>query len=237
VARNNQSTYLQHNKYNMGLLEKIIAKLAPYQCLGCGLTGNILCDGCLQLFSDLVDRCGKCRQTSLANLTCRSCQQNFPLVRAVAVTDYEGVAKDLVWQLKFGGVRSAAKLMASCMEPLLGALARPESIIVPVPTAAARVRQRGYDQAKLLAHELAEKSNVPYAEVLMRLGHTQQVGAERSLRLQQLKGAFRVTKNVRGTHIILIDDITTTGATLGSAAKILIEAGATSVQAITFAQA
>ena len=112
------------------------------------------------------------------------------------------------------------------------------TIIVPVPTATSRVRQRGYDQAVLLAKEVARQSGLKYTHCLSRTTQAHQVGAGRSQRIKQLSGAFRVTKpdQVMGVHILLIDDVITTGATLESAALLLKKTGAKRIDALVFAQ-
>ena len=107
------------------------------------------------------------------------------------------------------------------------------------PTATSRVRQRGYDQAKLLARALARQAGLPYLDCLARVGQTHQVGATREQRLRQLQAAFRVRRPnaVRSAYLLLVDDVSTTGATLELAATILKSAGARRVDAIVFAQA
>lgn len=114
----------------------------------------------------------------------------------------------------------------------------PGFIIVPVPTATSRVRQRGYDQATVLARRLARKQRLPYARLLARLGQAHQVGAGRAERVSHLKDAFRAIRvaHIQGAHILLIDDVCTTGATLESAARTLRAAGAKRVDALVFAQ-
>ncbi len=113
-----------------------------------------------------------------------------------------------------------------------------EVLLVPVPTATTRVRERGYDQAVVLARELSRLSGRTSACPLVRLGQAHQVGASRAARLRHLDGAFRVrySDKIKGAHIVLIDDVCTTGATLESAARALREAGAKQVDALVFAQ-
>jgi ComF family protein len=111
-----------------------------------------------------------------------------------------------------------------------------DCVIVHVPTTAKRTRQRGYDQAKLIAGELSRITGLPRFDCLARSGKARQVGASRAERLKQLQAAFRLKKPVAGKHIVLIDDVVTTGATLEAAAKVLHVNGASSVHAIVFAQ-
>jgi ComF family protein len=127
--------------------------------------------------------------------------------------------------------------MAARLRPLLPT--GRDVVIVPVPTATSRVRQRGYDQAKLLARALSRQARLPYLDCLARTGQAHQHGASRSQRLRQLTAAFRVRRQraVRGSHIVLIDDVVTTGATLEAAAAVLHAAGATRVEAVVFCTA
>ena len=220
----------------MSLLDTLVSTFAPYDCLGCGTEGDLLCPDCLMLFSQIPERCYRCKKLSAGNKTCSSCRSSSALHSVQAVTVYDFVAKDLVWQLKFQGAQSAAGQMARLMAPLL---AHKGALLVHIPTATTRVRKRGYDQARLLARELSKQVRLPHLPLLVRMGQHHQVGASREQRITQLKMAFRVTgaTSVRDAHIILVDDVLTTGATLEAAAKILKTAGAKRVDALVFAQA
>jgi ComF family protein len=142
-----------------------------------------------------------------------------------------------VWKLKFAHARAAVDPMAAL---LVGrCLFDADTLFVPVPTATNRVRQRGYDQAELLCRALAAHTGLPYRLALARHGQSRQVGTSRSERLKHLENALRVTASplVHGKHIVLIDDVLTTGATLEAAARVVKRAGAKRVDAIVFAQA
>jgi ComF family protein len=112
------------------------------------------------------------------------------------------------------------------------------TLIVPIPTAISRIRQRGYDQTVLLARALSRQGHLLRADVLVRVSRSRQVGANRQKRLAQLRNSFIVSGNelVRKADILLIDDVVTTGATLETAATVLKKAGAKSVSAVVFAQ-
>jgi ComF family protein len=230
------STYLQHIKHNMSVIDQLLAVLAPYECLGCAAEGNLLCEACTQQLTVLPERCYRCSRLSAGSLTCSDCRLASNLYRIRAGAAYSGVAKDLVWRLKSAGALAATRQMAMCLSPLLAS--EPGLTIVPVPTATSRVRGRGYDQAKLLARELSRQTRLPYLDCLARRGYTHQVGASRQQRLSQLNGAFRAKspEKVHGTHILLVDDVVTTGATLEAAAALLAANGVARVSAIVFAQ-
>jgi ComF family protein len=157
-------------------------------------------------------------------------------VRAAVI--YEQLAKDLVWRLKFAHAQDAAREMAALMRPSVGHQQEIDFLIVPVPTATTRARQRGFDQARLVAQELARSVRQPYADVLARQNQAHQVGASREQRKQQLAGAFRVTKPwpIKHVRILLIDDVVTTGATLEAATAALRAVGARHIEALVFAQ-
>lgn len=204
----------------MELLDKLIGKFAPHVCVACGQEGALLCVRCCSLLPDSAPR-----------------DRLHGLDSVRAATIYDSFAKDLVAGLKFQGTREAAGIMARQMVPLV--LKDKKAVIVPVPTSTKRVRQRGFDQADLIARELAKHTRLATGRYLKRHGHTHQIGASREQRLQQLKSSFSLRKgtNLDGRRVILVDDVTTTGATLEAAAAMVRAAGPAYIEAIVFAQA
>lgn len=220
----------------MGIIDHIIGVVAPHSCLGCGYEGALLCRDCLRRLPAVPPRCYHCRQASVDFRTCQNCRAASQLHAVYTATVYDGPAKDMVWQLKFQGAQTAARIMARQMNRVL--VKDNPACVVPVPTATSRVRRRGYDQARLLARQLARHSRLPYVEVLKRQGQAHQVGANQEQRLRQLQNAFRACNLsvVRGRRLILVDDVVTTGATLEAAASVLRAAGARRVDSVVFAQ-
>jgi len=136
--------------------------------------------------------------------------------------------------MKFERARAATATIASALHaPPIST----QTVVVPIPTATTRMRQRGYDHAKLIARHFARLNHVAYAPALARMGQHRQVGASGERRRQQLATAFRATQPLAGKCIILIDDVVTSGATLEAAARTLRIAGAARVDATVFARA
>lgn len=219
------------------LIDKLLAHIAPHDCLNCGTEGALLCTDCTHLLAPLPAACYRCRKLSDTAKTCDSCRHQSELFAVKVATRYQGVAKDLVWQLKFQGAQAAAREIA---DQLAGLVPHLEGfVIVPVATATSRIRQRGYDQATLIARALAARTGLPYAAALRRSGQHHQLGSGRQQRLSQLQHAYRVVRpmSLKDQHVILIDDVLTTGATLEAAAKAIKAAGANRVSGLVFARA
>ncbi len=221
----------------MTLLDSLIAIVTPYSCLGCGVEGSALCARCRQSVNDLriAPRCFRCRQPTQDFRVCLGCKAGTNLRQVWVTAELKGLAKQLLYFYKFERAQGAGGLLAQLMEPLL-----PRGkgyVLVSVPTATSRLRERGYDHSYLIARQLAPDRN-EVVRGLVRLNQTRQVGAHRQERLTQLRGAFRVThgEQLKGRKVLLIDDVITTGATLQEASHVLMQAGVASVDALVFAQ-
>ncbi|MDB5168778.1 MAG: putative Phosphoribosyltransferase [Candidatus Saccharibacteria bacterium] len=198
----------------MNFLDTFLGLFAPHECLHCSSEGVLLCEPC----ADGLPAVPNARLLTGGTIMAR--------------TTYNPLAKALVWRLKADSARAAAKEIAALLPEVEA------GIIVPVPTATSRTRQRGYDQAVLIARAYARRHGLPYRQHLVRLSQSRQVGATRAQRMKQLATAFRVTNlaQLAGSHIVLIDDVSTTGATLERAAQELIAAGAGRTDAVVFAR-
>lgn len=224
----------------MLILDKLISLYAPFNCLGCGIENKaLLCPICTQTIPPVPSRCYRCMAVTHDYAVCDRCRRYTPLRHVTVAVHYDGVAKELLHTAKYEravhGLSEIAEIMKDHMEHLYE---EGYDYIVPVPTATSRVRQRGYDQAEVLASHIARGIAIPNASLLLRFGQAHQVGAGRITRLKQLQGAFRLkdTAKVSGRRLLLVDDVITTGATLEAAAAVLKKAGAARVDAIVFAQ-
>jgi ComF family protein len=217
-----------------------------------------VCSDCLKslhpLSSWLCVRCGEALPYSISNDgriegQCRVCQlAQPPFERAVAYGAYDGVLRDLVHLLKFDQIRPASKtlgrLLAIGVTKLEPSLPAGSIAVVPVPLYVPKERQRGFNQADLIALAALKQvgSSVPgnrfelLDHTLVRTRDTgSQIGLTRHQRRENLRGAFKVVNPTRvcGRNILLVDDVYTTGATASECTRVLLRAGAAQVWVAT----
>ncbi len=151
---------------------------------------------------------------------------------------YTGVARTAVHRLKFRGLRALAPVMASAMAGSVRSEFSAD-VVVPVPLHRSRLRERGYNQAQLLADRLGVALGLPLDTRLLsrvRQAGTQVDAGSATVRQANVRGAFEAAQRASGFRVLLVDDVTTTGSTLDSAAGALKEAGAAAVHCVTFAK-
>lgn len=217
-------------------IQTALSLIAPHRCLSCGRQGSLVCSQCYRgLALPKVESCVVCNRLSGDWRLCPGCRHGTGLRRVVVASRYEGMVKELILNLKYRGIRAAAMPLAALLSEQLS---RPPSCLSFVPASLQRQRRRGYHPAGLIAHELGRLGGVPVHNLLGRLNDTQQVGAARSHRLEQLKDTFYAVRPaaVLNKRILVIDDVATTGATLIETARALKVAGATSVEALVVAK-
>ena len=216
----------------MSVLEQLLSTIAPHACLGCTAEGALLCAKCVQALPLVPSRCYQCGRSTTNYQTCLDCQPTSPLAGVWVVTPYAGPAKALLHVIKFERARAGARDVARAMVRLLP---NGPYTITHAPTATSRIRARGYDQAELIAKELARATGQPHRALLGRTTQQRQLGQSRVSRKQQMEDAFRPLCPAPQGTILVIDDVLTTGATLDSAATTLRLNGAQHVCAAVFA--
>lgn len=147
----------------------------------------------------------------------------------------------LVHELKYRNRRSIAQYLGVSLARLVlsDAMLKNADMLIPVPLHPARLRERGYNQSQLLAEQVSRLVRIPWADALRRVRNTRpQVTLDDKAREKEVKGAFaaRPETSVRGKKVVLVDDVSTTGATLASAAQALSEAGALQIYALVVAR-
>ncbi len=174
---------------------------------------------------------------------CSAClteRRFFAVARAIGI--YEGWIVETLSRFKYHGASHLAiplgNLMAECHDPDL--LWSAIDMLIPVPLHPHRLRQRGFNQALLLARQISRRHSLPVdfltlERIRITVPQVELSGAERK---KNLHGAFRVRKkeNIRQKHILLVDDVFTTGATAHECSKVLLRAGAKQVDVITCAR-
>lgn len=234
------------------LAQDLLDLLLPRACLGCRDRippeegQSLVCARCRTLLRPPpFPRCPRCDLPvgtgGPRGDACLECQDWPPeLVSARAAVVMEPPADALVHALKYGGWRTLGEMMGSRMAAVPGPVGG-DAVAVPVPTTERRRRDRGYNQAQVLAAVVARLRGMPLVEALERPGGRTQVRLGPEERRANVMGSFRllpaVGSRIRGREVILIDDVLTTGATAISAAGTLSQGGAGSVHLLTFARA
>ena len=230
-----------------GLLDLLL----PLACACCGRAldagePGIVCGRCWARLHVLPEpRCGRCGHPTTRR-ACRWCMLLPPYVRAARSVCWatKGSGQRVLHALKYEGWPRVADGAAARMARLdwPADVLEERSALVPVPLAASRQRQRGYNQSECLARALAPLWQVPVrTDVLIRARGTQtQTRLTPEERVRNVHGAFAATaaaNGLRGAHVVLVDDVVTTAATLNACAAVLHAAGVRIVSYVTFGRA
>jgi competence protein ComFC len=231
--------------------ETLASLLYPPHCAGCRepLSQNdLLCDACKKSPARIKPPfCRTCSQpfdgAIDGEFTCANCHnRHFHFECAVSVFRSRGVIRDLLHRFKYQQefhlrLPLADWLMQSLHDARIEN--QPYDSFVPVPLHSARQREREYNQAEVLAAIASERTGRPMIRALKRIRYTPtQTRFDRAERMENLRNAFemRKTADVQGKHLLVVDDVLTTGSTVDECARILKKAGAASIRVITVAR-
>ena len=231
---------LQHH------LRPIIDFALPPRCGGCGTIVDEVdsfCAGCWTKLEFLgVGGCSRCGLPLQAtdSQTCGACIAKPPrLERIRAAVAYGDISRSIAMRLKYGRKVALARTMSRFMQPLLGNVG-PDALLVPVPLHRSRLWGRGFNQSVTVARELSRRTGVPVAvDALKRTRATPPLkGMSMHQRRRTVAGAFKANPatDVDGRHVILVDDVLTTGSTANACARVLSRAGASRVDLISWAR-
>lgn len=205
------------------LIEQFLALLLPDRCAGCGRAGTLLCD--------------RCRASFVA-------YTGEPIRVADDLTDvgvafvFEGPLRHALHQLKYRRVRRVARPLGALLATHLRTLPWPLDALAPIPLHRQRLAERGFNQAELLAREVAAISGLPLiVGPLMRVKATrQQALLDTPGRIENVANAFIWNGTPPPARIALVDDVLTTGATVNACARALRIAGTREVYALALAR-
>lgn len=217
----------------MNPLVSLLSLLASDNCISCGGSGAVLCQNCIDILW-YPPSCFICGRINESSLTCNGCKSKTPLTSLNFSSEYAELAKVLVRTMKFRPSRIAARDISRALhsELSLGS----GTVVTYVPTPSSRIRERGFDHARLIARLYSRRINTPFKQLIERKHDVRQVGANKTMRIEQMKGAFEFKGHKIPDKVLLIDDVVTTGATIESAARALKKAGVKEVHGIVFAR-
>ena len=207
--------------------------LLPPACPGCGREGEALCAACRKVMSRRRDE----PPAAPIGLPVR---MPVGIVQLEWCCSYTGPARACVHALKYDGERRLVEPLARLMAERWQRAGIGGELLVPVPVHAERLRQRGFDQAELLARALGRLLDIPVEQAVRRAARTtaqHQLG--RSARAGNVRSAFapdaRSVAAIADRWVVMVDDVVTTGATLAGCARVLHDAGARAVSALCLA--
>jgi len=224
------------------LLWEALDWLYPPSCGGCGAWGARWCLECIQKTIEIMPPiCPICGNPNSKNEECERCRISPPLFTSLrSYSVFGGSIREAIHKFKYkheiGLGEALSRLMITKIEKLNWSL----DLITSVPLGLVRFKERGYNQATLLARPIALFYKVPFSsQALSRVRETRtQVGLSVVERNENMSGAFQAKYGlVRGKNILVVDDVATSGATLNACAKALLENGASKVYGFSLARA
>lgn len=215
-----------------------------WKCSACGkenFDGGYFCKECEKKFpyndKYICAHCG--RQTVAATEYCSTCAEVLTAIdRGRSVFSYEGDIPLLIMGMKYNNKRYLVDYFAEKLSFLYLQNYFNADYLTYIPMTEKAERKRGYNQSKLLAEGVSKRTGVPVSDCLIKIKETKrQAKLKRKERLKNLEGAFRVVNrsSVKGRAFVIIDDVTTTGATAQAVAERLKRAGATKVYLLSVA--
>lgn len=224
-----------------GLGERLLDLLFPARCVNCKQVKGALCASCLAgiqpITTPTCERCG--HPLDSARAVCPQCRiRPLTITRIQSAVWHEGALREAIHALKYNHRRDVARPLAQFASALVAQTELRYDFVTSVPLHLTREQERGYNQAELLAEQVARMSHLPYARVLQRTRATaDQIGLDAKARRVNVANAFQADPlQVANKIVLVIDDVSTTGATLDACAVALFLARASAVYGVTIAR-
>lgn len=224
-------------------IRSVVDFVLPPACTVCKRPGGVICAECATtitwVYGPACHRCGSNTDSPVS--ACWSCRQKPHLLSQIRTAVwFEGAIPELIHRLKYKEGFALAPLLSRYMAEAWPDWDEPVDLIVPVPLHPDRYKKRGYNQSALLTQALSTRIPFPWDEgAIRRVRYTRpQVGLSAHERQNNLRGAFQADPaRIAGKHVLLIDDVFTTGSTLHEVAQATIAAGASRVSGYCLARA
>ena len=223
------------------MLSRLVDLVLPPCCGGCRIPGSWFCDCCRarirRLEEPLCPRCGAEVESARKDCGCRTRLKSLSRLRSAVA--YEGPVEIALQRFKYHGWRRLAEPLALLMAERLMVEGLPAPWAMAVPLHSSRLRQRGFNQAELLAAELRKRLMLtkPPGQLVRTRPTPPQVGHDRRWRLENVRDAFEWRgSSLAGRSIMLVDDVATTGATLEACAAALRACGSGPVMGVSVAR-
>lgn len=206
----------------------------PKRCVSCLQFGAYICSRCFSQIEYIRGPvCPVCQRQAVGGGTHPGCRNRYRLDGLVVMCRYRGPIRKAIVQVKYKWVYDLERIFADLIADNLWRFDLPKNLVlVSVPLHSKRKKWRGFNQAETLARLLAKSLGMPFADILIRVIDTKtQVGLKRDERRKNVVGAFSIKEGtkVRGKTILLVDDVYTSGATMGECCRVLKKAGAKEV--------
>ncbi|MBU2635225.1 ComF family protein [Patescibacteria group bacterium] len=234
----------------MNIKNIILDILFPKLCLGCGQEGKYICSKCELFVSEASSICPVCGGPSFNGDTHLYCKTKYSLDGLTSVWDYDGLAKQLIYKIKIGGI---THIISEVIEDFFKIIAKDsdrfhsflsfsisdKNCIAYVPSFKKKEKKRGFNQAEIIAKELGKISNSKVVSLLKKIIDTKdQTELSKEERFENVKAAFAPLSGATASqgNVLLVDDIFTTGATMRECCKVLKQSGVKKVWGFTLAR-
>ena len=234
--------WINHPAYSLHhLFWTAVDWLYPPSCGGCQKFGERWCLDCQNSVTPVGPHvCSKCGNFTTDGGLCPNCSASLPPYQALRSWGiFIGPLREAIHKLKYHHNIGLGEALASPLIDLFLSTQWEVDLITPVPLSSSRLQERGYNQSALLARPLAQLTHIQYQpKAVTRARNTRsQVGLKARERIENVRDAFISQPDiVKNKRILLVDDVTTTGATISACAGAMVDAGACSVYGLTLAR-
>jgi len=220
------------------LKENIIDIFLPKRCAGCGEEGKYICDECRLFISESSLICPVCQRANFDGQSHSYCSGKKELDGLISVWDYEGIIKRLLLKIKYESMFDAINELVEKAFEIREPYIPKDTAICFVPMFRRKERQRGFNQAELIARKVGQTTGREVLPLLEKIKDTvSQTELNKEERIANVKDSFRMIKGpIPYDNVLLVDDVWTSGATMGECCRVLKNSGIKKAWGFTLAR-